>query len=84
MTTQRNKSNTVVLPASLLCHAGNIALRVGRTLRVDPTNETFFEDDEANALRTRPVIVRRGRCLTFRSARNLVRRTRRLFRDMIR
>jgi predicted dehydrogenase len=42
-------------PASLLCHAGNIAWRVGRTLRIDPDSETFVGDDEANALRTRPV-----------------------------
>jgi predicted dehydrogenase len=45
---------TVGHPASFLSHAGNIAWRVGRTLRVDPTNETFVDDDEANALRTRP------------------------------
>jgi predicted dehydrogenase len=44
---------TVGHPASLLCHAGNIAWRVGRMLRVDPTTETFVDDDEANALRTR-------------------------------
>jgi predicted dehydrogenase len=45
---------TVGHPASLLCHAGNIAWRVGRTLHVDPVTETFVNDEEANALRTRP------------------------------
>lgn len=44
---------TVGHPASVLCHAGNIAARVGRTLQVDATTETFVDDDEANALRTR-------------------------------
>ena len=46
---------TVGHPASLLCHTGNIAWRVGRTLNIDPATETFVSDDEANALRTRPV-----------------------------
>ncbi|TWU22954.1 Alpha-N-acetylgalactosaminidase [Novipirellula galeiformis] len=45
---------TVGHPASVLCHAGNIAARVGRTLQMDATTETFVNDDEANALRTRP------------------------------
>lgn len=40
--------------ASLLCHAGNIAARVGRTLQLDPATETFVGDAEANSLRTRP------------------------------
>lgn len=40
--------------ASLLCHAGNIAARVGRTLQMDPETEQFAGDAEANALRTRP------------------------------
>ncbi len=44
---------TVGHPASVLCHAGNIAARVGRTLKLDPASETFIGDDEANALRTR-------------------------------
>ena len=44
---------TVGHPASVLCHAGNIAARVGRTLKLDPELETFTDDDEANALRTR-------------------------------
>lgn len=45
---------TVGHPASLLCHAGNIAARVGRTLKLDPATETFLDDAQANALRTRP------------------------------
>ena len=44
---------TVGHPASVLCHAGNIAARVGRTLQLDPQSETFIGDDDANALRTR-------------------------------
>ena len=40
--------------ASVLCHAGNIAARVGRTLTMDAETETFEGDAEANALRTRP------------------------------
>jgi predicted dehydrogenase len=45
---------TVGHPASLLSHAGNIAARVGRTLRLDAKTETFVDDPEANALRGRP------------------------------
>ncbi len=45
---------TVGHPASVLCHAGNIAARVGRTLTLDPRTESFIDDAEANALRTRP------------------------------
>ncbi len=44
---------TVGHPASVLCHAGNIAARVGRKLTLDPTTELFVDDIEANALRTR-------------------------------
>jgi predicted dehydrogenase len=45
---------TVGHPASVLCHAGNIAARVGRRLTLDPETETFLDDKEANALRARP------------------------------
>lgn len=45
---------TVGHPASVLCHAGNIAARVGRTLDFDADKELFRGDDEANAIRTRP------------------------------
>jgi predicted dehydrogenase len=44
---------TVGHPASVLCHAGNIAARVGRKLTLDPETETFDGDPEANQLRTR-------------------------------
>lgn len=45
---------TVGHPASILCHAGNIATRVGRKLFLDPKTETFADDKQANALRGRP------------------------------
>ena len=45
---------TVGHPSSVLCHAGNIAWRTGRKLTIDPESETFVNDAEANALRTRP------------------------------
>ncbi|MEO2031758.1 MAG: Gfo/Idh/MocA family oxidoreductase [Planctomycetaceae bacterium] len=45
---------TVGHPASVLCHAGNVAARVGRTLDFDPTTEAFRNDPAANALRARP------------------------------
>lgn len=45
---------TVGHPASILCHAGNIAARVGRKLTMEPATETFVNDAEANALRGRP------------------------------
>ena len=44
---------TVGHPASVLCHAGNIAARVGRKLILEPSTETFVGDAEANALRGR-------------------------------
>lgn len=45
---------TIGHPASVLCHAGNIAARLGRKLTFDAATETFEKDAEANALRTRP------------------------------
>jgi predicted dehydrogenase len=36
-----------------LCHLGNIAFRLGRTLTFDPKTETFPGDEEANKLLTR-------------------------------
>lgn len=44
---------TVGHPASILCHAGNIAWRVSRKIYLDSATETFHNDAEANALRTR-------------------------------
>jgi len=37
-----------------LCHLGNIATRVGRSLAFDPHSEKIINDDEANALVGRP------------------------------
>lgn len=39
--------------SSGLCHLGNIAYRVGRTIRFDPATETFPGDAEATALLSR-------------------------------
>jgi len=44
---------TVGRPSSLLCHLGNAAWRVGRTLRFDSETCTFAGDEEANQLLTR-------------------------------
>lgn len=40
---------------STVCHLANLALRLGRKLKWDPEQEVFLKDDEANALRTRPM-----------------------------
>ncbi|MBN8627902.1 MAG: Gfo/Idh/MocA family oxidoreductase [Planctomycetes bacterium] len=45
--------DTVGRQSSLLCHLGNIAWRVGRTVKFDYDAYQFVGDDEANALRTR-------------------------------
>ncbi len=45
---------TVGHPSSILCHAGNLAWRLGRQVELDIETETFVGDKEANALRTRP------------------------------
>ncbi|HUG90353.1 MAG TPA: Gfo/Idh/MocA family oxidoreductase [Planctomycetaceae bacterium] len=39
--------------SSSLCHLGNIATRLGRTLEFDPGKEQILGDDEANGLLTR-------------------------------
>jgi hypothetical protein len=39
--------------SSALCHLGNIATRLGRSLTFDPQAERFINDNEANALVTR-------------------------------
>jgi len=45
---------TVGHPASVLCHTGNIAARLGHQLELDAESETFVGDEQANALRGRP------------------------------
>jgi predicted dehydrogenase len=37
--------------AHIACHAANVALYLGRTVKLDPQNYTFVDDDEANRLR---------------------------------
>lgn len=39
--------------STVLCHLGNIAVRLGRSLSFDPAKERFHGDDEANRLLTR-------------------------------
>ena len=46
---------TVGHPSSILCHAANVSWRVGRQVTLNPDTETFIDDPEANAFRTRPV-----------------------------
>lgn len=50
---------TVGHPSSMMCHAGNVAWRLGRTVTLDPVTEAFVNSDgspdaAANLLRTRP------------------------------
>jgi len=40
---------------STAMHLGNISMRLGRKLKWDPALETFPEDDEANAMMSRPM-----------------------------
>lgn len=39
--------------ATAICHAANIGLRLGRTLKWDPAAERFLDDDQANSMLTR-------------------------------
>jgi predicted dehydrogenase len=45
---------TVGHPSSLLCHMGNVAWRVRRTISFDPSTYEFIGDADANKLLTRP------------------------------
>ena len=45
---------TIGLRATVMCHAGNISARLGRSLELDPKTLTFPNDPEANRLRDRP------------------------------
>ncbi len=38
-----------------LCHLGNIALQLNKTLKWDPDKERFPDDDEANQMLSRPI-----------------------------
>ncbi len=38
-----------------VCHLGNVAIRLGRNVKWDPTTEQFPGDDEANAMLLRPM-----------------------------
>lgn len=50
---QSNANASIAHHTTSLCHLGNIATRVARSLRFDPDRERFVDDDEANALLTR-------------------------------
>ena len=41
--------------SATVCHLGNIAMRLGKTVKWDPKKETFGKDADANALIARPV-----------------------------
>ena len=40
---------------STVCHLANIAIKLGRKLKWDPQTESFVDDAQANALRSRPM-----------------------------
>ena len=55
----KSRGQTVANPAvmrrsHIACHAAALSWILGRTLRLDPTTETFVDDPEANSLRSRP------------------------------
>ena len=41
--------------SATVCHIGNIAMQLGRRLQWDPQAERFVNDDEANAMLSRPM-----------------------------
>lgn len=41
--------------STTVCHIGNLCLRLGRPLRWDPVTEHFENDEEANAMLSRPM-----------------------------
>jgi predicted dehydrogenase len=49
-----NANQEVMRRSHIACHTAAIAWILQRPLRIDPTTETFINDDEANLLRTRP------------------------------
>jgi predicted dehydrogenase len=44
---------TVGHPTSVLCHAANVAWKIGRQVQLDTETELFVGDDEANRMRSR-------------------------------
>jgi hypothetical protein len=44
----------VMRHSHIACHAAALAWLLNRTLRLDPAQEKFIDDDEANGLRSRP------------------------------
>jgi hypothetical protein len=45
---------TVMRHSHIACHAAALSWLLNRKLRLDPSQEEFLEDDEANRLRSRP------------------------------
>lgn len=45
-----NASLSIAHRTATAAHLGNIAIRLGRSLRFDPQLETFIDDDDANAM----------------------------------
>jgi predicted dehydrogenase len=53
-TRQQPASNAAVAHRSITaCHAANVAVRLGRSVRWDPVKEEFVDDEQANRLRSR-------------------------------
>jgi predicted dehydrogenase len=48
-----NANSDVAARSHVACHAAYIAWQLGRTLKFDPVQEAFLEDDEANRMRSR-------------------------------
>ena len=44
----------VMRHSHIACHAAALAWMLNRKLKLNPANETFIDDDEANSLRARP------------------------------
>jgi len=57
---RRRKPKAVNVPAEIahrsatVCHLANLSMELGRELKWDPAAEQFVDDDEANALASRP------------------------------
>ena len=43
----------VMRKSHVACHAAALAWKLGRKLRIDPVNEEFIDDEEANRMRSR-------------------------------